>query len=419
MSAAHSNPQASFGTESDSRASSLTQQPLVAFELTPIVPLRRGTALDISIRSPPTTNSKIRTTNNIMFRSRNAEECETLYGMINWARCNNPTYIQLQNARPARQPAVNFNVGQAAPDRPRSSSWFSFGNREKSSYRASSAPNPASVDMSVESSGTMTSAFSALKRFSANSGFSLNRSSVQRRSGGRTGGSLYSSSTGTGSGSGTSTPAPSQAGFIPGKDGPNVPSTSAAAAEGGGMVNNMKVRLYVRKGQHWENLGAARLSVLPAPVVNTDTSGTTTPKRAASTVFEPSPPATPLHSRSPSTTVPIGLPGQSKGPRLPSSSNTPHRVHGNGREKRILIVRNKEREVVLLDSVLGESCFERIMQTGIAMKVWSEDEVIGEKGGVMMGREKVYMLQFPGTREAGWVFGLCGTYRYGNAGALE
>lgn len=422
MSAAHSDPRVVFGAppdkDSDSRSSSLSQQPLVAFELTPIVPLRRGTALDISIRSPPTPNSKIQTTNNVMFRSRNAEECETLYGMINWARCNNPTYIQLQMARPARQPSVSFNVGQTGHSRSRSSSWFSFGIQRKSSYRASSAPTPASIDMSVESSGSMASAFSALKRFTANSGFNVNRSSVFRRPGSAgIAGSLYSSSSGTASGSGSSTPVPSQLGFVPGKDGPNVPSTSAAAAEGGGMINMMKIRLYVRKGQHWENLGAARLSVLPAPQATAGhsgaSSGTVTPARSGTIMEGSSPPVTPAHGRSPSSVMTVGQPGQNRGPRLPSSSNTPHRIHGNGREKRLLIVKNKERDVVLLDSVLGESCFERIMQTGIAVKVWSESEAISHTGGVTMGRETLYMMQFPGTREAGWVFGLCGTYRYG------
>jgi len=421
MSAAHSDPRAVFGApssqDSDSRSSSLSNQPLVAFELTPIVPLRRGTALDISIRSPPTPNSKIQITNNVMFRSRNAEECETLYGMINWARCNNPTYIQLQMARPARQPSVSFNTGDNGHSRSRSSSWFSFGIQRKSSYRASSAPTPASIDMSVESSGSMASAFSALKRFTANSGFNVNRSSVLRRPGSASAaGSLYSSSSGTASGSGSSTPVPSQLGLIPGKDGPNVPSTSAAAAEGGGMINMMKIRLYVRKGQHWENLGAARLSVLPAPqttIHSRASSGTVTPARSGTIMDGSSPPATPGHGRPPSSVMTVGQPGQARGPRLPSSSNTPHRIHGNGREKRLLIVKNKERDVVLLDSVLGESCFERIMQTGIAVKVWSEAEVISHTGGVTMGRETLYMMQFPGTREAGWVFGLCGTYRYG------
>ncbi|KAL2431945.1 hypothetical protein ABEF95_004091 [Exophiala dermatitidis] len=430
MSAAHSDPRVAAADGPESRNSSLTDQPLVAFELTPIVALRRGTAIDISIRSPPTPNSRIKTTNIVMFRSRNPEECEALYGMINWARCNNPTYVQLQNARPRRQPSVTFNVGQDNHSRGRSSSWFSFGNRQKSSYRASSAPTPASIDFSVESSGTMASAFSALKRFGASSAFNLNRSSVIRREGGGGGGtrgsSLYSSSSGTGTGSSSSTPAPSQLGFVPGKDGPNVPSTSAAAANGGGMVNNMKIRLYVRKGQHWENLGAARLSVLPptaaAPATATAESGRQpTPTQATQAMggdlsAASSPPVTPTHSRTPSnvtTPVILGQPGQSgRGPRLPSSSHTPHRVHGNGLEKRLLITRNKDPDLVLLDAVLGESCFERIMQTGIAVKVWNEDEQIGHTGGVTMGRETVYMLQFPGTKEAQWVFQLCGSYRY-------
>ena len=169
MSAAHSGAiqaaTAQSSDESDSRASSLALQPMVAFELTPIVPLRRGTALDINIRSPPTANSKLKTTANIMFRSRSADECDLLYGMINWARCNNPTYIQLENARP-RQPSVTFNLGQPQSTRPRSGSWFGFGvSEKKSSYRASSAPGGMSFDGGSEASiGTMSTAISALKR---------------------------------------------------------------------------------------------------------------------------------------------------------------------------------------------------------------------------------------------------------------
>ncbi|KIW11280.1 hypothetical protein PV08_10580 [Exophiala spinifera] len=412
MSAEHSNPGVSSLDKSLPGTTTPTQQPLVGFELTPLVMLRKGAALDIQIRSPPTPNSRIRTSSNIMFRSSNLQACEALYSMINWARCNNPTYIELERARP-HQPSVTFNVNSSDQTRSRASSWFSFGSAKKSSYRASSAPTPASIDVSVESSGTMASAFSALRRFSAKPAFNINRSSVVRRDTGTTGPSLYSSSSGTrtGTGSGSSTPAPSQVGFVPGKDGPNVPATSADAANGGGMVNNMKIRLYMRKGQHWENMGGARLSVLPAPAsvpaAEQDSS--------RSVSVAPSPPATPAHahSRSPSTVEPGSA---RRGPRLPSSNHTPHRVHGNGREKRVLIVRNKAPDVVLLDAVLGESCFERIMQTGIAVKVWKEDEVIGHTGGVMMGRETVYMLQFASNKEAGWVFGLCGSYRYGFTG---
>jgi hypothetical protein len=247
----------------------------------------------------------------------------------------------------------------------------------------------------------MNTAMSALKRFGVNSAFNLNRSSVLRKPDiSRTSGSLYSSDSGTRTGSGSSTPIASQLGFIPGKDGPNVPSTSAEAVGGAGMINNMKIRLYARKGQGWENLGASRLSVLPAADATPRPEGPSDGNSGQST-----PPG------QPSTTI-VGQPG-TKGPRLSSSNFTPHRIHGNGREKRVVIRKNKSGDVVLLDAVLGESCFERVMQTGIAVKVWSEDEQIADRGGVVMGRERIYMMQFPGAREAGWVFGLCGTYRYG------
>lgn len=399
MSAAHSGvPRTGDGASESggTRSSASELQPLVAFELTPIVPLRRGTALDINIRSPPTTNSKLKTSNNILFRSRNADECDILYGMINWARCNNPTYIQLERARP-QQPPVSFNIGTAQHSRGRSSSWFSFGGDEKkSSYRASSAPMSIGGG-SEASNSTMATAMSALKRLSASSAFSLNRSSVTKRSGwSRTSGSLYSSNSGTGRGSGSSTPVASQMGLVPGRDGPNVPETSAEAASGGGMVNNMKIRLYIRKGQNWAHMGSGRLSVLPAPE--------STGNPAGNGKSEPS---------SGNTTPVRGLPG-AKGPRLSSSGYTPHRVHGDGREKRVVVRKTKkDSDEVLLDAVLGESCFERVMQTGIGVKVWTENEGVAHTGGVMMGREQIYMMQFRGVREAGWVFGLVGSYRYG------
>ena len=406
MSAAHSQPMtgADWETSDDEHSTDLAErQPLVEFELTPVVPLRKGTALDITIRSPPTPNSTVRTTNNVMFRSRTVQECEKLYQLINWARCNNPTYAQLARSR-AREPTVTF-----AADVPQSKSrsWFSFGSREKSSYRASSRP-PTSIADSGASGASTNSAFSALKKFGMNSPFSLKRSSVMRKPGiGSAGGdSLYSFSNG-GSGSGSSTPAPaSQAGFIPGPDGPNVPATSAEAANGGGMVNNMKVRLFVRQGSKWEALGQSLLTVLPA-AANGNTSDSRPGSSGAST-----PPQ--RISRAPSA-MPQPRTSQI---RLPSSSNTPHRIHGDGREKRILVTTAKRKDVVLLDEVLGESCFEKVMQTGIAVNVWKEDDGIKGIGGVMTGRGRMYMIQFRTSTEASWVFNMCGTYRYGSGGQL-
>ena len=405
MSAAHSQPMGGADWEDGVACSSGPQQsPLVEFELTPVVPLRKGTALDITIRSPPTANSTVRTTNNVMFRSRTIQECEKLYQLINWARCNNPTYAQLARSR-AREEQVTFasNVTQS-----KSKSWFSFGSREKTSYRASSRP-PSSMADTTASGSSVTSAFSALKMFGKDSPFSLKRSSVMRRPGlPSVGESLYSSSNGTGPGSGTSTPAPSQAGFIPGYDGPNVPATSAEAANGGGMVNNMKINLFVRQGQKWEQLGQCLLTVLPA-AVNSPALRPTSPDTST-------PPGTATPSRRPSSSGPSAAPNRHTGHfRLPSSSNTPHKIHGDGREKRVLITSAKRKEVVMLDEILGESCFEKIMQTGIAVNVWKEAMTIQERGGVLTGRGSTYMIQFKTSTEASWVFNMCGTYRYGHA----
>ena len=69
----------------------------------------------------------------------------------------------------------------------------------------------------------------------------------------------------------------------------------------------------------------------------------------------------------------------------------------------------------MLDEILGESCFEKIMQTGIAVNVWKEAMTIQERGGVLTGRGSTYMIQFKTSTEASWVFNMCGTYRYGHA----
>jgi len=79
--------------------------PLLALELTPLVPLRRGTAIDISVRSPPTPASALAArcaaNPHVMFRARAAGECDALYAAINCARIHNPTYIALHAARAA------------------------------------------------------------------------------------------------------------------------------------------------------------------------------------------------------------------------------------------------------------------------------------------------------------------------------
>lgn len=325
-------------------ASNLTSQnddvrgdrPLVALELTPLVPLRRGTAIDISIRSPPTPNSLITSGNNIMFRSRNPEECEALYALINHSRINNPTFIALQNAR-----ASGSSFG---PDRRTSTSasgsrhsWFGGWGRS-SSYRASSAPTP-SIAPSDSSVGSMSSAFSALRRFGRGSGmFNISRSTIISREGSRAN-SIYTSSDNNSSGSGTSSPVP--------------PGLVSAGKEAPIGLSNAKIRLYEREtASKWRDMGSARLTIMRPEKGN------------------------------------VGPDGR------PTSSG-----YQNMNEKRI-VINGKTKGEILLDVQLGESCFERVARTGIAISVWEdvvgpngEVGVVGAVGGVGGGRARVYMIQ--------------------------
>lgn len=343
LSSMHSKPLVSDG---DEIVTETDEQPLVALELTPLVPLRRGTALDISVRSPPTANSLIRTSNNIMFRSRSAEECETLYRMINHSRINNPTYIALQNARGSHGEtswAATFDRRNAARSTAgSSSSWWQFGGSigRSRSYRASSTRAPSIAAQTTSSVGTMASAFSALKRFSAGGRlFSLGRSTISSGDGTHSTRSFDSG----GSGSGTNTP-------------PEHPDSGARAPNAPPGITNTKIRLYERESQSkWRDLGSARLSImLPDPVEPGD---------------------------------------------VMRKGHGSHGVRRPENEKRI-VVQGKTNGETLLDVTLDESCFERVARTGIAVSVW-EDVIgptgqigtVGTVGGVSGIRARVYMVQ--------------------------
>ena len=435
MTAEHSRPGSSDDPDGPEY---LDRRPIVGFELTPLVPLRRGTALDISIRSMTTANSQIRSSTNVMFRSRSSEECEALYTMINLARINNPTYIALEKARPAYEPTFNTNMTNKVSARHSAigssksrNSWFGFGR--KNSYRAPVGSSPSIGAMSESSVGSVSSALSALKRLSGSGGgaFNLNRSSVIRkngRNGSKSGAaSLYSSSSGTtgtnttGAGSGATTPILNL----------NINSTANDVAPKGtqqtsqGVVNNMKIRLYIRENAaRWRDLGAGRLSVLPAEILNNGSgaatptagpdSGAATPTNASTSRFYDigSSSSRPASMSFDSTPPVVGRPGQARGPRLPSADHTPHRTaeHLTGYEKRIVITSKNNKP--LLDATLHESSFEKIARTGIAVNVWTEDALVAATGGVAVGKTRTYMVQCRGEAEATWVFGLVGRLRY-------
>ena len=321
------------------------EQPLVALELTPLVPLRRGTAIDISIRSPPTANSQITSGNNIMFRSRNPEECEALYTLINHSRIHNPTYIALQNARGPFASGNSFPgvVGRRPSSKASNArnSWFSGFGRSPS-YRASSARAP-SIAPSESSVGSMSSAFSALKRFGRAGGggmFNISLSTIMSRNGAGSGaGSVYTSSDNS-SGSGAASP------IAPGM---------VANRDGSLGLKDAKIRLYIREtASRWRDMGSARLTILP-------------PEKAI-----------------------LGPDGKT------------HTIndHLQGLHEKRILVNGKTKGEILLDAQLGESCFERVARTGIAVSVWEdvvgpngEVGVVGAVGGVAGGRAKVYMIQ--------------------------
>ncbi|KAI9808214.1 MAG: hypothetical protein M1825_004671 [Sarcosagium campestre] len=362
MSAAHSQP-VSAGIADESAPSSPQgenkfERPLVGLELTPLVPLRRGTALDISIRSPPTARSTLSAGNNIMFRSRNPEECEALYAMINTSRINNPTYIALQNARGPYE----SDYGSAMDNRRRQSvrgrgSWWGWGTgRGKNSYRASSAALASSTAVTESSVGSFASSFSALKRFgvggAGGSGgrlFNISKSTVTSRVGSRSN-SIYSTSSSL-----SSSAHPSGGSQTP-------PSSSSSAAirhmDPSIGLTNAKIRLYHRETpSKWRDMGSARLSI---------------------------------------SRPPPGFGSQ--------------RATSTGTERRVL-VHGKTAGEVLLDVCLEESAFERVARTGIALSIWEEEagpngdqvEAVGGVGAKTKMKSEA---------ETAYTFSLVGKLRY-------
>lgn len=355
-------------------SSSKSSQPLISMELTPLVPIRRGTAIDISIRSPPTERSRITSSTNIMFRSRNPDECDTLYSLINQSRINNPTYIALQNAR---GPFANHPMPTFEPANKSGDSWFGLPTRRKS-YRASGSPRSL-AEASESSVGTMSSAFSALKRIGTSSKmFNISRSTVTSRSGRE--GSMYSGEAGLGS---RHTPS-SGIGRI---------AAAIKGADGIGL-SNAKIRIYLRESaSKWRDMGAARLTIMPAP-----------PKNPSSR--PPSRPGTAVSNRSEGS----GSHGDASGASPPSSGAA---IPGREAEpqKRIM-VRGKTRGEVLLDVCLPESSFERVARTGIAVSVCKETDNVGKKGGVTVNSQRIYMIQMKSEAETAYTFGLVGKLRY-------
>ena len=257
MTAEHSAPRATSAAsgDRDSMSGSPSVQserlPLVGQELTPLVMVHRGTALDISIRSPPTARSTLDCGSRIMFRSRNPSECETLYGLVTAARLKNPTYVALQQAR-CRHVGAGYSALRGRQSQ-RRKSWLGWG-RERS-QRGDSVAEP-SVSASETSVGTRRSLLSAM-RFLDRSGrfFSTPRSNTSCSIA-----STEPTAPSSGENSGASTP--------------------AQESSPGGMNNSIgpaetKCRLHVRadRSKRWHSMGSTRLTIEPSPVLGSGSPG--------------------------------------------------------------------------------------------------------------------------------------------------
>ena len=203
---------------------------ILSLELAPTTPIRRGTAVDLSIRTPLTSQF---CGNSVMFRCRSPGECEALYNAINSARISHQTYHPLPNINKYHSYLDPDGI-PIPPVGPVKRGWGPWG---RSSYRAYSSRVP-SIISSEGSVGSFSSAFSVFKRLRFGRGSSAGSSF----------GSFISE---------TST-ASSLPGLVSGL--PGVPGGPIS-------MSGLKIRLYKRESaSKWRDLGSARLSILKPPI---------------------------------------------------------------------------------------------------------------------------------------------------------
>lgn len=101
-------------------------------------------------------------------------------------------------------------------------------------------------------------------------------------------------------------------------------------------------------------------------------------------------------------------------PYFNNSSQTSTSPRKDSSCKRVLLISRSGQ--ALLDASLGENCFERVSQKGIALSIRKDrsnkDGGIPKDGGVIGGGFSVYMLEMKDQVEAGRIFGLLSRMRY-------
>ncbi|OTB07885.1 hypothetical protein M426DRAFT_8481 [Hypoxylon sp. CI-4A] len=326
------------------------EPPLIALDLTPLVMLRNSTVVDLEIRSPVLSYSRLyakavkHETSFFRFRVPSTQECESLYMAVHRARMDNAKYKALEEETRVRAFGQYQNPPPEDDGSSHRRSWFG----RKNSYRASTRAPSQSANSTSQSSGVSASSFLRKLMGGGNQSFNIAMSSVDRQA--RFGGdaSLYTSS------SSSATP-------------PRSPSVSAANSGATNMsltTNNLKVRLHLLvSASKWEDHGNCLLEV-------------TRPDRGTRQNLRK---YQGMEKRIIVTTIPK---------------------------------KDTDKPIVVLDVVLGSQCFSQLGSRGVLINVWEEvkDESgqtgVAPRDGGSGGNVRKWCFQCSSVAQARWVFGL-------------
>ncbi|KAJ4420618.1 hypothetical protein N0V85_000525 [Neurospora sp. IMI 360204] len=351
--------------------------PLICLILTPVVMIRRSTALDLEVRSRVSPESRLSSIDSDMFRFRAAsqDEAKALYEAVHRSRLNNARYIQLAEEARVRSfgQQVYNDSGAGSADGTETSSRRKGIFGRKNSYRASTrAPSQHS------SATTSVSAISFLRRLlgGENKSFNIGKSTVDKQSrpdsiagsGGAHGsgsGSLYSSGYSSGTGGNDSSTPPRSASASASGTGSRSPSrwsTGLAKPFTPGQPLEIRCHLNVQNNR-WADKGDCILHIgRPPPGVRQELS---------------------LY---------------------------------HGLEKRIIVThatkKVSDKPLILLDAVLGSKCFSMLGTKGIMCSVWEnlrdEEGNVGlaPRTGTVAGKVTKWCFQCKSVQQANWIFGM-------------
>ncbi|KAL2133607.1 hypothetical protein VTI74DRAFT_2045 [Chaetomium olivicolor] len=340
--------------------------PLVVLILTPVVMIRRSTALDLEVRSPASPEARLKIEASMFrFRASTQTEARDLYEAVHFSRLNNARYIQLsEEARVRSFGQMQPIAAEGSAEGDSSSRRRSFFGR-KNSYRASTrAPS-----VSQGSVSTTISASSFLRRLMGggnNASYNIDESTLDRQrpvsapghSGGGHPSSLYTSSSGSGSGSST----PPRSVSLSGSQ--SMSRWSYGLAKPFSPDQPLEIRCHLNvQNNRWLDKGDCILHISrPPPGV-----------RQELTLY-------------------------------------------HGLEKRIIVThatkKTGDRPLILLDAVLGSKCFSMLGSKGVMCSVWENlrDEEgnvgVAPRNGATAGKVTKWCFQCKSLQQAEWIMKL-------------